>query len=146
MTAQTPERLVYQGNLENLCTEPLGDYFFRMGIEQPFEAIISSNWRGYRGTWEIAYERLYLIELEGQLLDGSNANLEKFFPGFPRRVFAHWFTGTLYIPQGKLLSYVHMGYGSTFEREVLIEVEQGVLRSTRTRENSKEYDDAPDGH
>lgn len=144
MTAQTPEELLYQGEMESLCTEPLRDYFSRMGIEQPFEAIISTIWRGYIGTWEIIEDRLYLIELSGELLDGSKASLETFFPGFPHRVFAHWFTGTLYIRQGKLLSYVHMGYASIFERELLIEVEQGVVQSTRTAENGKAEDDAPE--
>ena len=37
-------------------------------------------------------------------------------------VLADWYTGVLVIPRGRQVSYVHMGYGSTYERYVLLEV------------------------
>ena len=65
----------------------------------------------------------------------EGANLETVFPGYPDRVFAHWYTGTLRVPQGKVLKYVHMGYQSTFESDMLIDVERGVVGEVRIREN-----------
>lgn len=67
---------------------------------------------------------------------GTETNLlETVFPGYPDRVFAHWYSGTLRIPQGNTLKYVHMGYQSTYERDLLIEVERGVIGDVRIREN-----------
>ncbi len=92
-------------------------------------------WRGYIGTWEIVGGRLYLIAIN--VLPGSrvDANLETVFPGYPDRVFAHWYSGTLRVPQGKVLKYVHMGHQSTFERDMLIDVERGVIGDVQIREN-----------
>jgi len=104
-------------------------------------------WRGYVGEWEILDDHLYLTDLEGMLADGSNANLETVFPGFPDRVFAHWYSDTIRIPQGKLLDYVHMGYESVYERDLLLIFEKGVLKETEVRENgTSESETAPEGY
>lgn len=69
------------------------------------------------------------------------------FPDFPDRLFAHWYTGTIRIPQGKQLEYVHMGYGSTYERDLFLDIERGVIVSTRAQNNGVvENDDAPEGY
>ena len=57
-------------------------------------------------------------------------------PEYPERVFAHWYSGVLRIPQGELLEYVHAGYGSIYEKDLLIDVENGVVINTSTRVNS----------
>ena len=44
-----------------------------------------------------------------------------------------WYSGTIRLPQGKLLNYVHGGYGSTYEQDVLLHIELGVLVETRVR-------------
>lgn len=51
-------------------------------------------------------------------------------------VHAYWFTGDLKVPKGKMLRYVHMGYMSTYEKEIILEIEKGILL------DSKEYDNA----
>lgn len=130
MTAQIAEYLRYQGEDVRMCTEPLGDFFAMGGHNPKFAATNSANWRGYVGRWEIAAGRLYLVKLAGMLEDGSEARLETVFPGFPDRVFAHWYTGTIRIPKGKMLQYVHGGYGSLYERDEMLELERGVIRRT----------------
>lgn len=89
MTAQIGEYLRYQGEGVNMCTEPLGDYFAMGGCKPEFQTNCTALWRGYVGGWEIVSGRLYLVKLTGTLMDGSDANLESVFPGFPSRVFAH---------------------------------------------------------
>jgi hypothetical protein len=42
-------------------------------------------------------------------------------------VFAAWFTGVLRMPQGKMLRYVHGGFGSLLERDVVLSTESGVV-------------------
>lgn len=57
------------------------------------------------------------------------------FPDFPDGVFAHWYTGELRCPMGELLNYVHGGYGSTYEQDLFIEVENGVVVNERVEGN-----------
>ena len=92
-------------------------------------------------------DRLYLIGLNGTLEGGAEASLATIFPDFPDRVFAHWYSGTIRIPQGKQLEYVHMGYGSTFERDLFLDIERGVVVATRVRHNgTAESENAPEGY
>lgn len=147
MTAQIAERLLYQGDDAAMCTNPLGDYFAMGGVNPRFESNCTALWRGYVGSWEVVDDRLYLIRLNGTLEGGADATLATFFPAFPDRVFAHWYSGTIRIPQGKQLEYVHMGYGSTFERDLFLDIERGVIVATRVRHNCvAESDNAPDGY
>jgi len=118
-----------------MCTTPLCDYFAMGGFNPRFKLNSTALWRGYVGSWEIVDDRLYLIGLNGTLEDGSKASLATIFPEFPERVFAHWYSGMIRIPQGKRLEYVHMGYGSIFERDLLLDVERGVVVTTQVRQN-----------
>ena len=135
MTAQTGENISYKGATYSMCSEPLSD-FAAMGGKLP-EFIWPSTdlWRGYIGDWEVVDDRLYLVGLEGELKDGTKATIESVFPGYPDRVFAHWYSGTIRIPLGEMLSYVHMGYESVYERDLLLTFEKGVLISSATRRN-----------
>lgn len=147
MTAQIPERLRYMGEEHAMCADPLGAYFAQGGEDPGFESNCTALWRGYVGSWEIVEDRLYLVELGGTLKDGSEASLATVFPGFPDRVFAHWYSGTIRIPQGKLLEYVHMGYASTYERDLLLEIDKGVLSKSSIRHNGTTEDqDAHEGY
>lgn len=147
MTAQIAERLRYQGEDVAMCTNPLSDFFAMGGFNPRFESNSTALWRGYVGRWEIVDSRLYLVELHGTLEDGTEASVATIFPDFPDRVFAHWYSGTIRIPQGKQLEYVHMGYGSTFERDLFLDVERGVVKNTRVRHNeTAESESAPDGY
>jgi hypothetical protein len=53
------------------------------------------------------------------------------------KVFAAWFSGTLRVPLGTQMEYVHMGYDSVYEFDLLIVVEKGMVKSTRTIDNRK---------
>lgn len=146
MTAQLSERLIFEGHDYAMCSEPLSD-FFRFGGHRPdFRPPHTACWRGYIGTWEVTDGRLYLTALQGWLKTGEEANLETVFPGYGTRVFAHWFTNTVRLPQGKQLKYVHMGYGSTYERDLLLRFSKGELIGRLVRENGTGESDAPDGY
>jgi len=82
-------------------------------------------WRSYQGIWAILEEdRFYLVYLEGKYeIIGDEA------------IFANWFTGVLRVPRRKLLQYVHMGFGSVCEEELLIEVENGMVVKTTVMNN-----------
>ncbi len=146
MTAQIAETLHMNGEVHSLCAHPLGPYFELSGIAPPFDDFYcTALWRGYVGTWEITNARLYLIGLKGWVA-GQEApvGMEMLFPGFPERVFAHWFTGELRIPQGRLLNYEHMGYLSRYERDCFITVRQGVITGERIQVNGVAAEDERD--
>jgi hypothetical protein len=137
MTAQFGEHLRYQGEDMTMATEPLEDYF-ALGGERPSSgSLCTALWRGYLGSWEIVGDRLYLVSLNSSPFGDQPIPLERLFPGYGDRVFAHWYSGTLRVPQGRQLAYVHMGYASTYERDRMLQIERGVLRGTWVRHNAK---------
>lgn len=81
----------------------------------------SACWRGYRGTWEIRENALYLVEVTG-------------FPEYRDKppILADWFTGVLRIPRGKQLVGFHMGFGALYEEELHIKIEKGLVTARRT--------------
>lgn len=135
MTALIAENLRYRGERVARRTNPLSNYSAMVGLNPRFESTSTALWRGSVGGWEIVDDRLYLVSLDGTTEVGTDATLETVFPGFPDRVFAHWYSGTVRIPQGKQLEYVHMGYASKFEGDLFLDIARGVVVSTRVRQN-----------
>jgi len=137
MTAQVAERLIYGDKEIPLFTNPLALYLKQTGIS--FESPYTANWRGYVGTWQIienaGIERLYLVGLLANKSYEEILSLSDVFPGYDK-VFAHWFSGELRCPQGAQLEYVHMGYASTYEYDLLINFKQGVLVDKHARHNT----------
>jgi hypothetical protein len=136
MTAQVPEQLRYEGEDGYMLSLPLWDYFSMSGQHPPFHARHTANRRGYVGEWEIRDHRLYLIGLHGTLKDGTEVTLETVFPGFGERVFAKWFSGTLRVPQGDMVRYMHLGFGSLYAIELFLQIEQGVVVGKREERNT----------
>ena len=56
------------------------------------------------------------------------------FPG-QKEVLASWFTGTIRVPQGKLINYIHGGYMSMYEEDLFLHFEAGILKSTHIDDN-----------
>lgn len=50
-----------------------------------------------------------------------------------------WLKGILVIPCGEIVNYVHMGYGSTYENYILLEIADGKLINTKEFDY-KEYE------
>ena len=145
MTAQVSERLIYGGKEIPLFTNPLSLYLRQSEIS--FQSPHTANWRGYVGTWEIieilGTERLYLVGLSAHKTYEEIVGVSDVFPGYDK-VFAHWFTGELRCPQGALLDYVHGGYASTYEYDLLMEFKQGVLVNKHVKHN--EVPNEGEGH
>lgn len=140
MTAQEGEVILYKKKRYYMATEPLEAYLAtREDIKFGFAT--SACWRGYKGKWKVKHKKLYLINLSGILMNhpltinATNA-MEQLFPG-QKEVFAQWFTGEIRIPIGEMLEYVHMGYESRFEKEIILEFKNGVLTSERYIDNLK---------
>ena len=136
MTAQFSENLTYEDQTLSMQTEPLAPFLDAQPEPLQFQDFCTACWRRYVGRWEIIDGRLYLVEIKAHWEDGTPVQLEQLFPGYPQRVFAHWYTGMLRCGQGELLEYVHMGFASTYERDLLLYFNDGVLFKTEVRHNS----------
>ena len=126
MTAQMHELLIYEGEDTSMAfCPPIPTHHPRIS-EQPEDPTFfhTACWRRYLGTWEIRDGHFYLVKLEGVVA------LEEGSP-----LFADWFTGTLRIPKGKRLHYVHMGFGSVYEEEIHVKIENGVVVEKKVIDN-----------
>jgi hypothetical protein len=132
MTAQVHEKLILDGRETSMAfCPPLPENDSRIILLKDDEidghgGIIFSTacWREYIGTWEIKDNKFYLVNLKGRYKLNSESV-----------ILADWFTGTLRIPQGEMLHYVHMGYGSLFEKELHIKIENGKVTKSKTIDN-----------
>lgn len=133
MTAQISESLTYQGKDYSLCAEPLSPRLVRRRNKHiRFQRRNTACSRGYVGSWEIVEDHLYLVRISANFPDGRAVTIGDLFPDSPDRVFAGWVTGELRCPSGRLLGYVHSGYSSVFERDLLLRFQDGVLVDQRT--------------
>jgi hypothetical protein len=135
MSAQIPEVLLYEGNRVPMCTEPLSVLLATLTGASRFRPTSTALCRGYIGTWEVSDNRLFLIELTGQLADGTIASVRTLFPEAQGPVFATWYSGTIRVPRGKMLKYVHMSYRSIYEEDLLFDVVEGSVRELTVRHN-----------
>ena len=122
--------------LQRAWINPLDEFFATREARLQFKVNYTALRRGYVGQWEIIGDRLHLTELRGTLKSEDEASVATIFPGCTGSVFAHWYSGTIRIPQGELLEYVHGGYASTYERDLLLELERGVVKNVHVRQNS----------
>jgi len=127
MTAQQHEVLIIDGKRTSMAfcpplpkTEPIlqedGNITFMLD---------SSLWRGYVGTWVIKNDKFYLNEIKSYSI-----RLVEKCP-----MLATWFSGTLRVPEGELLEYIHLGFGSVYEHELHIKIKKGIVIKTKTTDN-----------
>lgn len=138
MTAQIHEIIIVDGEQfsMNICpTLPektpvirvLSDEEVENALEsKEIDSIIFSTacWRQYQGVWEIKNSMLYLNELKGRFKTVSDEPL-----------FAEWFTGTLTVPEGEILQYMHMGFSTVYEKEIHYKIENGVVTGRKEIDN-----------
>jgi hypothetical protein len=124
---------------------PLEPWFATQNQDQELRRVVlqcsgrsSACWRGYVGTWEIRSNTLYLIKLRQECTDDpvkitidnveTNIRYSSYLPAADALPMpAPWFSGTLRVPQGKELRYVHMGFGSIYERDLFLQITNGVV-------------------
>lgn len=146
-TAQYPDKLIYNGIEYNLQSNPLEIYFQKNPDKRPKGTIISSAlWRGYVATFEIIDKELFLKDIQINYEDSASKEtndykwksvINEVFPQITK-IKIDWLLGLLVVPQGKLVNYVHLSYGSTYENYLLLEFNVGNLRSEK-KFNHKDY-------
>lgn len=137
MTAQAGERLFYKGEENWIASEPLNQYLQnRKDIK--FISPSTACWRGYFGQLEINDNKLYLIALKAYLEGYREVDLNYLFPK-QKQIIADWFSGKIKVPQGEMLDYVHMGYASLYERDLILEIKNGGLVNEYVVENDDQF-------
>lgn len=146
-TAQYPDKLIYNGIEYNLQSNPLEIYFQKNPDKRPKGTIISSAlWRGYVATFEIIDKELFLKDIQINYEDSASKEtndykwksvINEVFPQITK-IKIDWLSGLLVVPQGKLVNYVHLSNGSTYENYLLLEFNKGNLRSEK-KFNHEDY-------
>lgn len=151
-TGQEADVMVYKGEARALFSNPLESFYERKANKRPNfwvkpNTTSSGNWRGYVASWEIIDNRLYLTKIDswfcGPGIKGKDGcrpvKLADLFGAkvVQGKVLASWFSGELRVPDGKELQYVHMGYGSVYERDMIFEVKAGAITKKETIDNTK---------
>jgi hypothetical protein len=136
-TAQQGDMLLLDGKKYSIYTNPLAPYLEANPGKLPKSDVISTAlWRGYVATWEVKDDHLLLIDVsilksvskngEKETSTELSSVMSKMFPN-EKTVAASWFSGHVIIPDGKLVQYVHMGYGSTYEKYIVLRIEKGAV-------------------
>ncbi len=151
-TAQFGDRLIYDNDTLVIFSNPLEQYW--RGSENRTLNGRELSWnstacyRGYIATWKIENDSLFLLELQDVSLEGESSmfglaesveNFDLISEFGTNRVYANWFTGEIRSQRGSMLSYIHDGYGSIFEKEKRINLVNGVVSSI-TDTNYVEYE------
>lgn len=139
-TAQYPDKIIYNGKEYSLHSNPLEAYFEKHPDKRPKGGIISTAlWRGYVATFEVKDSQLFLKDIEIEYHDTNSKEsysykwrsvIKEVFPD-QKDLKIYWLTGLLVIPHGKLVNYVHMGYGSTYKKYVVLEIDKGDLKKEK---------------
>ena len=103
-------------------------------------------WRGYISKWSIEDGMLYLTDLHGFISTDDNGELinksvgmDYLFPG-QDKVLADWYSGVLRLPHGEIIRYIHQGYDSIYEKELLLKIVNGKCVGVREINNTQNYD------
>lgn len=135
-TAQFADRIMFEGSEYALFSEPLEAYFAQHGRPQWLQSKgIQSTacWRGYIASWELRNDSLFLSNVskeypvapDSRETEWRDISMTDLIPGATYPLFASWFSGILRLPQGKCMHYVHLGYASRYERDIVIAVDSG---------------------
>ena len=134
MTAQIHEILIIDGQKTSMAFCPeiplvmpeilIVDEEEMVASKEDFILQSTACWRGYQGTWEIRDGEFYLVDVRGRFQLRSDGPLK-----------ATWFSGVIRVPKGEMLQYVHMGFGSVYEEELHIKIDNGCVTDTRVVDN-----------
>ncbi|MFA6925137.1 MAG: hypothetical protein WC223_12905 [Bacteroidales bacterium] len=144
-TAQLGDIIILKNDTLTVFSNPLE---LRQDIESLRPRLFGNNsgqtstdcWRGYIAEWTVIDGEIFLTNIfdcDCKL----KADLNKLFPKEIKngKIKASWLTDNLYIQKGKMLYYVHGGYESIYEKELVLTFEKGRLKSQKELDNSKTH-------
>ncbi len=150
MTAQTPERLLFDDESLPMAGEPLAPWLAGERLFAP-DAPPGCR-RGYVGTWRLHGMRLCLVSL-APAGDGVHLRRERderpvefamaALFGSGRPVWADWFSGRLRCPRLPCLRYSDYGIPQPAQHDLVIELVAGRARRIAFEAEAPETAEAP---
>jgi hypothetical protein len=146
-TAQVPDYLVIDNDTIAIFANPLEQYFEKLGNRE----IIglkgcgsTACWRGYKAVWRLKNDSLFLTAITSchsgdWCTDIRDADLDLMFGDDYKNncVFASWVSSDIMAPKGKLVQYIHMGYGSIYEENRYFTFSNGIKIKEKIQSNKK---------
>ncbi|MEH6770049.1 hypothetical protein [Maribacter arcticus] len=131
MTAQIREIIMINNDEYSMDNTPLESHLNKPPKRQSFNYRTTACWRGYRGSWNLDNDQLYLIHLKGNRYDIESKTIKEVYIDylFPNqeKVFASWFTGVLTVPDGKILTNWNIDNFSNYEHILQLKFDKGIL-------------------
>lgn len=134
-TAQFCELIYDDGDCKSMCSLLLeldSTAFSKIKTRLPQESSSTALWRKYIGCWKIKNDSLFL---DSVLAFSDYGNYKPIFiddifatnktaSGY----FANWVSDSLRVVSGRIIHSVNMGWGSKWENEELVVVENGIVK------------------
>lgn len=138
-TGQVADVLIYQGDTLPIRSNPLEQYLDskpKRTINR-YELTWTSTacYRGYRATWEVINDSLYLRSIEKGCVNKVPFYFDLVKEFGTDKVFASWFTGKTLTPKGKPIPYVYNGNDLMYESELILTFVKGVLTDNFVHNN-----------
>ena len=136
-TAQRPDSLILDGERVALFTNPFVQFLRRddnwSKMRPHLKAKCSGSWLGFTAEWEIKDDFLYHTAIKANPCNKipDEVPVQIFFPESNGPIVASWYSGSLVVPRGKRIKYVHWGYLSEYESYTIIEVKDGEVLSRK---------------
>lgn len=136
MAAQRPDIIFLNNDKHDLFSNPLEEYWIAKKKRRPAFYTEDDCRRGYVASWLVKDKALYIQKIEARFDRYILMIFKKTIDATLRSIFgklkqdlvkATWFSGKLRIPFGKMTEYVHEGYASHFEKELIITVNKGSV-------------------
>ncbi len=150
-TAQEGDILIWNGDTLAIFSNPLElrddiDSLRPKLFGDQEASMNTACWRGYIAEWTLIENEIYLTNIlscnyYADSINSIKSDLETVFGAEYKngKVKASWITGEILIPKGKLIHYVHSGYRSFFETELVLTFKDGILTNQKEYDNSKSY-------
>lgn len=135
MTKQFDEILLLDGTAVPLLSRPLSGWLQETSCNFDRHRNTALA-RGYRGTWILHQDNLYLLDIQGHLSSGCPVQMGDLFPhshGLP--VLAQWCSGELRVPRGEPVVNPDASNSVIYPWEIRFTIEEGVVTDRRMVKN-----------
>ena len=153
-TPQIPDNIIYKGEKYKLFhSYPMESFLKKYPDKHPKKDWSSNTGltRGYVATFEIKGEQLYLKDIgieDGEIINEKGRVIGPKFKSVMNEVFPNqklvkinWVSGLFVLPVGKANHNVPYGAYSIYERYIVLEIENGILKREKefTYEEYEEF-------
>jgi len=133
-TEQTPDLLIYNSEIIKIKEFPLeplveNDSRLKDKLTKDVTCIDSGCWRQYVGTWKIEKDSLFLVGLKDCCNDKEIKLARVFDKNYIKedKVFAFWYTNSIYAGFGKILENPENVFVTKYEKRIRIKISKGVI-------------------